>query len=66
MLGLILLLPDLHSRFQRLNGCLPIPSTVQDAKVGWVVHQAHAVLKVLNWWTLLFNSRVAVKPAYVV
>ena len=48
MLGLILLLPDLHSRFQRLNGCLPIPSTVQDAKVGWAVHHAHAVLKVLK------------------
>ena len=48
MLGLILLLPDLHSRFQRLNRCLPIPSTVQDAKVGWAVHHAHAVLKVLK------------------
>ena len=43
--GRILLLPHLHSRFQGLDGCQPIPSTDQLAKVSGVVHHAHAVLK---------------------
>ena len=41
----LLFLPNLHSRFQGLNGCLPIPRIVQDSKVGGAVHHAHAVLK---------------------
>ena len=42
----IYVLPQLHSWFQRINGCLPVPKIVQDSKVGGAVHHAHAVLKV--------------------